>query len=197
MNPTLLPDVSAIILSSGLSERMGQPKALLKWNHETTFIEKIIGEFHRFGCQQVVCMINTAIETACSTLDVSSNVKFVVNHHPEWGRFHSIRIGLGTLKGTDFCFIHNVDNPFVNRDIVEKLYLLRDGNSWCSPMYNGKGGHPVLYTRQIAESILGIHYLNTTLADVLNQYPRVSVAMDDDSIHRNINTLEDYKRFVG
>lgn len=144
MNPTLLPDVSAIILSSGLSERMGQPKALLKWNHETTFIEKIIGEFHRFGCQQVVCMINTAIEIACTTFDVPSNVKFVVNHHPEWGRFHSIRTGLGAVKETDFCFIHNVDNPFVNRDIVEKLYRYGMAIAGVRPCTTVRGATPCL-----------------------------------------------------
>ena len=31
---------SVIILAAGLSERMGQPKAFMKWNKHITFLEK-------------------------------------------------------------------------------------------------------------------------------------------------------------
>ena len=187
--------VSAVILSSGLSERMRQPKALLKWNQSLTFIGKIIGEFERFGCERIVCMINETTELPCSKLVVPQNVKFVVNHHPEWGRFYSIRTGLSEVTGSDYCFIHNVDNPFVNNDTIEKLYSQRSKQRWCSPVFNGKGGHPVLIPDQIIKSIVEKQELNTTLADVLNNYPVVKIEMDDDSIHRNINTPEGYEHY--
>jgi len=188
--------ISAVILSSGLSERMGQPKALLKWSQSTTFIEKIIGEFERFGCKQIICMINEITEPTCKKLAVPQNVKFVVNHHPDWGRFYSIRTGLSEVKDSDYCFIHNVDNPFVNINTIEKLYSKRSHDVWCSPVFKDKGGHPVLIPNPIITKIAEVQDLNTTLADVLNLYPKVKIEMEDGSIHRNINTPEDYTNYI-
>ena len=188
--------LSAVILSSGLSERMGQPKALLKWNQSSTFIEKIIGEFESFGCKQIICMINEITEPACKKLVVPKRVKFVVNHHPDWGRFYSIRTGLCEVKDSDFCFIHNVDNPFINTNTIEKLYSKRNPDAWCSPVFQDKGGHPVLIPSPIIKKIAEIQDLDTTLADILSLYPKVKIEMDDGSIHRNINTPEDYRNYI-
>lgn len=187
--------ISAVILSSGLSERMGKPKALLKWNQKTTFIEKIVSEFHRFGCKQIICMINEIIEPVCNKMLVPQNVRFVVNHHPDWGRFYSVRTGLSEVLDSDYCFIHNVDNPFVNIRTIEKLYSERNPETWCSPVYRNKGGHPVLIPGTIIRKIVEVQDLNTTLADMLNLYPKIVIEMDDDSIHRNINTPEDYSKY--
>ena len=190
-----MKNISAIILSSGLSERMGQPKALLNWDRSTTFIEKIIGEFERFGCKQIICMINENIEPTCKSMLVSENVKFVVNHHPDWGRFYSIRTGLNEIIDSDYCFIHNVDNPFVKRSIVKKLCEFRNPESWCSPEFKGRGGHPVLLSNSIIKKIVEVEDLSTTLADLLSAYPRVRVEVDNDFILRNINSPEDYASY--
>ena len=140
---------STIILSSGLSERMGQPKALLKWDQSTTFIEKIINEFLKAGSESVICMINEITEPFCKKMIVPQNVKFIVNHHPDWGRFYSIRTGLNEVKDSNFCFVHNVDNPFVSLEAINKLLAKRNPDAWCSPVYMEKGGHPVLLPNSI------------------------------------------------
>ncbi len=170
----------AIILSAGFSERMGQPKALLKWNPSTTFIEKIINEFCSFNCNPVICVINKSIEPDCSRLRVPSRVKFIINEHPESGRFSSVRTGINEITEADFCFIHNVDNPF-----------------WCSPVYAGKGGHPVLIPSSVIRVIANTHDLAITLADILNSFPRINMEMADDTPLRNINTRDDYKKYLG
>lgn len=187
----------AIILSAGFSERMGQPKALLKWNRSTTFIEKIINEFCSFNCNPVICVINKSIEPDCSRLRVPSRVKFIINEHPESGRFSSVRTGINEITEADFCFIHNVDNPFVNRDVISRLFALRDPDAWCSPVYAGKGGHPVLISSSVIRVIANTHDLAITLADILNSFPRINMEMADDTPLRNINTQDDYKKYLG
>ncbi|HZJ74543.1 MAG TPA: NTP transferase domain-containing protein [Perlabentimonas sp.] len=189
-------DFSTIILSSGLSERMGQPKALLKWDKSTTFIEKIINEFVKAGSTKIVCMINEIIEPACKKLSLPSNVELVVNHHPDWGRFYSIRTGVNALNNSDYCFIHNVDNPFVSTKITDKLWAQRKPGYWCSPNYKGKGGHPVLLSKEITDKISTTSNLDFTLRDILQQFPKIPVSVTDNSILRNLNTPEEYnKRF--
>jgi molybdenum cofactor cytidylyltransferase len=189
--------VSAVILSSGTSERMGQPKALLKWDRSVTFIEKILNEFLVSGCSQVICMINEQTESFCRALKVPGEVKFVVNHHPEWGRFYSIRTGIDRISGSDYCFIHNVDNPFVDQEIIERILAKRNPASWCSPVFRDKGGHPVLLPGCICKEIAKVEDLNSTLMDVLALYPKVKVEASHDGILRNINTPEEYNGIFG
>lgn len=186
---------STIILSSGLSERMGQPKALLQWNESTIFLEKIIHEYSNAGCNRIVCIINRFIEPFCKKLNVPNNVKFIVNEYPTWGRFYSIRLASKEVKDSHFTFIQNVDNPFVNVEIIEKLYTKRNQEAWCSPVYNEKSGHPVLLPRFIIEKISRIKSNDYTLQAILEPFKRINVEMDTDIILRNINTPEDYARF--
>ncbi len=188
-------NVSAIILASGLSERMGEPKALLKWNGTTTFLEKIINEFVHAGCSKIICTLNRKIENSCSKFNVPNMVKFVMNEHPEWGRFHSLTIASQEAIVSDFCFIQNVDNPFVNAEIIEKIYTQRSFDAWCSPIYNGKGGHPVLLPQIIIQKIVQAQNNYLTLLDILKPYQRINVEINSDVILRNINTPEDYATY--
>ncbi len=186
---------AVIILASGLSERMGQPKPMLRWSKSLTFLEKIINEYFEASCSRIICMINKKTESFCSNLDTKDNVRFVVNHHPEWGRLYSIKTGIQEIADEDFCFIQNVDNPFVNIEIIEKLFENRDPEAWCSPVYKGKGGHPVLLTKNIIRKISEVEDLNYTLIDILDSFKRKNIEIESDSILRNINTPEDYLNF--
>lgn len=190
-------DFSAVILSSGLSERMGHPKALLRWDDSANFLEHIIREFEQAGCCSIVCLINEITEPYFGKIRVPNNVKFLINHHPDKGRFYSIRTGLIELTDSPFCFIHNVDNPFVNIDIIRKLLSKINPDSWCSPVFKGQGGHPVLISKPIIGNILDTENTETRLSDILNQFPKIKVEMDNDFVLRNINTSEDYKFYFG
>ena len=186
---------AAVILSSGLSERMGKPKALLQWDDSTTFIEKTINEYIKAGCDKIICTVNKINEPLCKSLNLQSNVMFVLNEHPEWGRFYSIRIASQEAKVSDFCFIQNIDNPFVSSEIIDRIWENRDLNSWCSPIYKGKGGHPVLLSQGIIQQIHNSNKQDITLHDILKPFQRVNIEVDTDTILRNINTPEEYSKY--
>jgi len=186
---------ATIILASGFSERMGEPKALLKWDETTTFLEKIINEYTKAGCKRIICMINHITEPLCRDLKIPSNVTFVINEHPEWGRFYSLRLASMAAKERDFCFIQNVDNPFVTVEVIEKLYAQRNPDAWCSPVYEQKGGHPVLLPQVVIEKIAQIKENDFTLRDILKHYQKIEVEIDTETILRNINTPEEYSSY--
>ncbi len=188
-------DFSAIILASGLSERMGKPKALLLWDDVTTFLEKIIQEYTKASCRRIICMVNEKTEPLCRALKISSDVKFVINEHPEWGRFYSIHMASHEVRDSAFCFIHNVDNPFVGAEIIEKIYAKRSKVAWCSPVYKKNGGHPVLLSQGIIHKISQINDNNLTLLDILKPYQRINVEINSETILRNINTPADYNKY--
>jgi molybdenum cofactor cytidylyltransferase len=186
---------TTVILASGLSERMGEPKALLKWDTTTTFLEKIINEYLKASCSRIICLINKKAEPFFQKSKIQSEVKFINNEYPEWGRFYAIKIALQQAQANNFCFIQNVDNPFVTVEIIEKLFSTRSSDAWCSPVYMGKGGHPVLLPQLIVQKISQIKDNNYTLLDILKPLKRINVEIDNDLILRNINTPEEYERF--
>ena len=186
---------AGLILAAGFSERMGTPKALLMWDRSMTFLKKIILEFLSAGCDPVVCTVNSLVLPHCSSLESIPRVKIILNEHPEWGRMHSVRLGLEHAGGRPYCLLHNVDNPFIHETILRKILDSANPGSWCAPEYKGKGGHPVLLTARIMDHILQSTCLPTTLEEVLGSFPKKTVKMEDDLILRNINTPGDYRKY--
>ncbi len=45
--------------------------------------------------------------------------------------------------------------------------------------------------------IANTHDLAITLADILNSFPRINMEMPDDTLLRNINTRDDYNKYLG
>ncbi len=187
--------IPALILASGWSERMGQPKALLKWDPAATFLERIISQYLEAGCNRVVCTVNRMVMPFCETLPRRPEVLFVLNEHPEWGRMHSIKIGLQELKESPFCLLQNVDNPFVTAEMIRTILDERDPAAWTSPEYQGRGGHPVVLPQSIIRHILEQTGPDIPLRDILLMFPCKRVEVEDDSILRNINTPDDLSRF--
>jgi CTP:molybdopterin cytidylyltransferase MocA len=188
---------SALILSSGMSERMGRPKARLHWDSSQTFLEKIISDFLKSGCSKVICTVNHLLLPWCESILPGGNVRFILNEHPEWGRMHSVRLGLNELQTESYCLIHNIDNPFINPDSILKILSHREPYAWCSPEFEGKGGHPVMVANSMITKILRDDNHDKTLQQVLMEFPKRIVPMEDDTVLRNINSPADYQRYFG
>lgn len=187
---------SALILASGLSERMGQPKALLMWDNKKTFLEKIVQEYIASGCEKIICTLNNHVLPHCRSNENFQGVKFVLNPHPDWGRMYSVMLGLKEIGQSQFCLIQNVDNPFIHSEMIKKIVASGDHQSWCSPEFGGKGGHPVLLPKIVINKILSGNCLEITFQQILKQFPKKTVECEDDSILRNINTPEDYRNYL-
>ena len=105
-----------LILAGGKSERMIFPKPYLLFEGET-FLKKIVEEYHNAGIKSICVIIN---EEFCKGKfekfidEVESKTIIIKNPNPELGRFHSLKLGLANILNLDFCFIQNIDNPFVN-----------------------------------------------------------------------------------
>ena len=135
---------SAIILAAGKSSRMGIPKLFLKFDEENTFIEHIVNDYQSFGCKEIVIVVNNIGNDYLnkSKIPFLDNVKIVINKHPDWHRFYSLKIGAKNLFGDLPVFIHNVDNPYVSPTVLKKLIKHSDKADYISPEFDGKGGHP-------------------------------------------------------
>jgi len=188
---------SAIILSAGKSSRMGVPKFSLRFNETSTFLENIINEYSNFGCYEIVVVLNPDNASFLKQLDLNlpSNTKIVINEHPEWERFYSLKLGAKGLKIPTNTFVSNIDNPFVNRDVLNRLASTGEGFNYVNPTYNGKGGHPFLISEKIIVDLIKEEQDQIHLKEFLGRYDKTSVEVTDEKILANINLEEEYKRF--
>ncbi len=188
-------DCAVLITAAGLSERMGVPKALLKWNAEMNFLQKIIATYTTFGCSEIIVTLNEESFSYFMPLKLP-NLSLILNSHPELERMYSIQLGLKAIKTSSYCFIQAIDNPFIEPNILEEIYLHKTTNDFVKPTYNGKSGHPILINKTIIDFICQMEVKKQTLNEVLKQFPHKVIAVEHPEILYNINTLEEYRIMV-
>ena len=92
------------------------------------------------------------------------------------------------------CFIQNIDNPFVNSSLLKKMIPLISTDSFVSPTYNNKGGHPVLISNSIIETILENEDTSVTLRNKLEKFNKIVMPANKEVLI-NMNTVEDYIKY--
>lgn len=183
---------AAIILAAGMSERMGKQKYNLDFSEEETFLDHIIYVYRRFVVSELVLVVNESIELEAFQDD--ETIKIVVNNKLEYGRFYSVQLGLKELKSSA-VFIQNIDNPFVNTGLLMSLQNGIGLADFAVPVYKKKGGHPVLLSPEIIESIRKDFKSTNHFNDVLKSFNRQDVFVNDPYIGVNINTPEGYQKY--
>lgn len=190
-------DFSAIILAAGNSARMGFPKLALKYSKSQTFIEHIADEYDKSGCAEIILVVNAENYKILKDkkLQFQEKVKIVVNDHPEWHRFYSLKTGASALSKKRKVFVHHVDNPFVSQDVLGLLIKYSKTADYISPEFKGRGGHPILLSEKIVNDILKSKKDQMHLKEFVNQYPKKKVKVLDENVLININTVIDYKKY--
>jgi len=177
---------------------MKYPKALLLYDSDTTFLEKIVNEYALFNCRRIIVVLNDhnrkKIIPRLNKM-VPENVKFIINDHLEYERYYSVKTGLTGLDNPDFCFIQNIDNPFVNNILLSDIFRHRITEGYVSPRHNGRGGHPVLFGKAVIENIRSTLKNDLNLRDVLASYSCKKIEVNNPEILININTAEEYKKY--
>jgi len=189
---------SAIILSAGKSSRMGVHKFSLKFNASNSFLENMVNEYNSFGCEEIIIVLNPDGASFLNrlNLDIPSNIKIAINHHPEWERFFSLKLGARLLSSTKPSFVSNIDNPFINKSTLDSLVIHYNDADYINPIYKGKGGHPFLISEKVIADLKSEKLDQMHMKEFLGRYSKKSVDVDDEKILLNINTNEEYKRFI-
>ena len=190
-------NISVIILAGGDSERLKFPKPFLLFSSRVTFIEKLIRVYSVFGCRKIITVINLKYfdEEYFFKLKKFSTATFVINRHPESGKFYTLKSGISKLSNEKYCFIQNIDNPFTNLSLLKRLYNAKSTGGYSVPVFKGKGGHPVLIGNRIIKGIKSERSNDINLRTFLNKYQRVETPTNYEKITANINTLNDYRKY--
>ena len=184
---------SVIILAGGKSVRMGYPKPWLKKNNDTTFLVEIVSTFKNFGVDDIVVVLNDKLMTKeweNQLIRVKQNALVIKNHVPEKGRLYSLQLGLKATK-YDTLFIHNVDNPFIENEVLEQLSNKVETRGVTIPSYQGRGGHPVIISKTVKNEIINNYQNHTTLKEIFTCFTKTYIDVNSNSILKNINTPQD------
>ena len=181
-----------VILAAGLSERMGKPKHELFFAEGATFLEHIIQVYKKFMVSKIVLVINDRDDFKRYLDD--AGLKIIVNKHPEYGRFHSIQLGLKEVLNTP-VFIQNIDNPFTTPGLLMTLEKGIEDAGFAVPVYEERGGHPILLSQPIIHKIAFDFDKEAYLDKVLRHFVRKDIPVHDPYILVNINTQEDYRKY--
>ncbi|GAB4203145.1 MAG: nucleotidyltransferase family protein [Bacteroidia bacterium] len=187
-----------IILNSGKSQRMGIPKMLLPFSKKITFIEHLIDVYSQINSDvyMVISKENFKLINACNKKFASKNIRYIINHHQASEKIFSVLLGLRESKN-EGIFIQNIDMPFVETALLKQMMELCREESYVKPVFNGKGGHPVLLHCSLKNRIIKMCEKNsdTTLKDVLSQFSKIKLPYYSDKILANINSPEDYRKY--
>lgn len=188
--------VSAVILAAGKSTRMGQQKLLMPYQN-STIIKSIVDKSLNSSAVQTIVVLGSHKDEIKKELN-NYNVNFIENKLFEIGMLSSIQAGLSAVdKKSDGILVLLGDQPMVSEIIINQLItsFQKTTKGLIIPTYNGKRGHPVLIHSKYKDSI---HQLNTAIGlrelFLNNGKDILEVEVQSDSILKDIDTPEDYKR---
>ncbi|MEH6580069.1 MAG: nucleotidyltransferase family protein [Amphritea sp.] len=183
---------SIVVLAAGSSRRMGKCNKLLALVNETSMLEKTVIEALNAQPQEVIVVTGYEAEKVSRSV-AGYDVRVIENPHYAEGLASSLSVGIGALsRTTDAVIVMLSDMPFVNQQHLEQLkkaFRHTRGEKILVPVYQGKGGNPLLWPRRYftqMQSLSGDRGARV----LLNKYQAgvCEVEMKDDGIFRDIDT---------
>ena len=147
--------LAAVILSGGASRRMGSPKALLSYQG-ASFLEHLLSVTRHpaIGVRRVV--LGPDGDTISQQVALAPE-EIVLNREWERGQLSSIHAALRSLPaGTEGMLLCPVDHPLVSATLVNNLIVtfLETRAPVVLPTFEGRRGHPVIFSAAVYEELL-------------------------------------------
>lgn len=125
--------VSGIVLSGGMSRRLGRTKAIEQVGGEP-LVTRVIGRLSNVTDEIVVVV---ADYDQASALPLPDSTRVAVDSYPNSGSLGGIFAGLEKAEG-GWGIVMACDMPFINLDLVEEMLDRRNGFDVVVPILNGR-----------------------------------------------------------
>ena len=192
--------IVAVVLSAGESSRMGRPKALLPIEGQT-FIERIVDALKAGGIERIVVVLGFHADVLRAQID-RLPVEILVNPDYRLGQLSSLQVAVRHLMLDANCegmMVHLVDHPYVDPKLVslmlERFKTLK--SAIVVPRYQGKRGHPVIFSRALFDELLSAP-LDQGAKIVVHAHRQdtLEIETEDVGITLDIDTPKLYRQHV-
>lgn len=196
--------IAAVVLSAGLSSRMGgRPKALLRVDDRDCFVTRIVRTFVEAGVAEVVVVLGHEAVRVRDVVERSGlPVRLVVNEQYERGQLSSLVAGIDAIDrpDVDACLLALVDAPLFGaatvRAVVERFEATRA--PVVRAVRGAEHGHPVLIGRALFDAL---RHADPAVGAKPIVRGHASAAGDvevaDEGAFVDVDTPEDYQRIFG
>ncbi len=203
---------------------MGACKAGLPWGENQTLLTYQIEQFLIAGIKAIVVLsphnaslltkfpeILRSGQSPLASLDSRNQtplaplerggyeVRAIINSAPELGKTSSILLGLSQLP-TNFTtvIISAVDQPRPAQVYQDLLHLSQQQpNPVVAPSYQGKMGHPILFSQKLLPELLTISEANLGLRQVIQKYrSHISYVEAPEIVLTDLNTPHIYQKVM-
>ncbi len=174
-------DIGCVVLAAGASERLGQPKALVRIG-ERCLIEWVVSRLRAHGLEPLVVTNEEIIDEVAASVDC----EVVVNPDPESGRTGTLQVGIRHIGAgaRRRILVVPVDRPGFSDST---LVTLLDSTVTSCPTQGGRGGHPLLLSAEDAVKVVA-GSPSVPLRDLINP---IRIEVTDPYLHLNVDRQED------
>jgi molybdenum cofactor cytidylyltransferase len=192
--------IVGVLLTGGRSSRMAQPKALLPLG-EDTFLTRTVRTLHAGGVSDIVIVTglhDAEIRQAWEGVD-AVHTEIVFNPEHDRGQLSSLVAGLdrAASREPDAVLMALIDHPLVRASTIETLVTTfqRTHAPVVRPTFKGRHGHPVLFGREMFDSLRMAPPEQGAKTVVRGLGSRVEdVEVDDPGVVVDVDTPDDYAR---
>ena len=147
--------LAAVILSGGISQRMGSPKALLPFQGRP-FLEHLLDvtRHPKIGARRVV--LGGHAEPIAKAIHLRAD-EVVINADWEKGQLSSIQAALKSLPdGLEGMVLCLVDHPLISANLIGDLIatFYSSNAPIVLPVFEGRRGHPVIFSSKVFPELL-------------------------------------------
>ncbi len=197
-----MDSVAAILLAAGSSRRMGAENKLLLPFRGRPMIQYQVEAIQQSSRTDCIVVLGYDAEEVRAVLP--SQIKTVFNENHLTGMTSSIQAGIEVVeenaKGYMICLS---DMPFLMKEDYEKIvhFFLKHIEKYprliVQPVYQQRRGHPVIFSNYYRKELLA-HSAPDGCREIVRKNKKEvrHLDMDHPNILKDIDTPEDYNRFL-
>ena len=186
----------ALILSAGLSSRMGKTKALLNW-HGKKLIEFHIDVLNDLGIRNINLVLGHDKEKIIEVVN-RKKIKIIINNNYLGGKSTSILEGINNIeKDTQNLLLISVDQPrpkwFLKKIIDFHIY---NKSIISAPIDKNKRGDPIIFNQKFIPNLTKINEYPNGLRDLFRENNNIVMTDEIKSqwTHLDLNNNEIYEK---
>lgn len=181
--------VTAIIMASGSSKRMGRDKLKLKIGEKKIYQYAIdlVANYDFF--QKIIVSQDEEILSYAK----DAGIEGYYNQDAYIGKSTSIKIGVNKSKDTDAYMFFVADQPYLTKETLDKILdaFKKNPESICYPIYGKKKGGPAVFPQKYKAALLSLE--KDQGGSMLFDETSKGVIINKKREHIDIDTKEEYE----